>query len=129
MLIKCAEFVLSGADGERKIQERFTQARALQPCVVFLEEFEAIAHQSHDSSSNIVNQMAICLDEITCNENVFVMAATNRPDLIEPVLLRPGRFDQLIYVPLPTESARREILDAALAKAPLHADVSSCVRV
>ena len=68
--------------------------------------------------------MAISLDEILLSEKVFVFAATNRPDLIEPSLLRPGRFDQLVYVPLPTPSGRAEILTKALNKAPLANDVT-----
>ena len=99
------------------------QARSLQPCVMYLEEFESVAHMASDTAARIVNQMAMCLDEIQCGEKVFVMAATNRPDLIEPVLLRPGRFDQLIYVPLPNMAGRQEILSMTLAKAPLHTDV------
>ena len=137
MMIKCPE--LLGGHGEKVIQEKFTQARALQPCVVYLEEFESIACLSGDkriekrlekdlknSKSEpalIVNQMAISLDDILVTEKVFVFAATNRPDLIEPVLLRPGRFDQLIYVPLPSAAGRKEILATALKKAPLHEDV------
>lgn len=105
MMIKCPE--LLGGNGERVIQEKFSQARALQPCVVYLEEFESIAHlqgekkgekdfkNSKSEPALIVNQMAISLDDILVTEKVFVFAATNRPDLIEPVLLRPGRFDQV----------------------------------
>lgn len=125
VLIKCSE--LLAGDGQRSVRDKFTQARALQPCVVYLEEFETVASSSGDAKSepaSIVTQMAISLDEILCTEKVFVFAATNRPDLIEPALLRPGRFDQLIYVPLPTEQGRQEILTTALRKAPLHSDVS-----
>ncbi len=124
VMIKCSE--LLAGDGDRSIREKFTQARALQPCVVYLEEFEAIASSAEAKTepATIVNQMAISLDDILCAEKVFVFAATNRPDLIEPALLRPGRFDQLIYVPLPTESGRQEILATALRKAPLHSDVT-----
>ncbi len=113
-------------DGDRSIRDKFTQARALQPCVVYLEEFETIASSAEAKAepATIVNQMAISLDEILCAEKVFVFAATNRPDLIEPALLRPGRFDQLIYVPLPNDTGRQEILATALRKAPLHGDVS-----
>jgi transitional endoplasmic reticulum ATPase len=122
ILIKCPE-LLSG-EGDRRIQDKFSQARALQPCVVYLEEFEAIASGAHDAAARIVSQMAMSLDEILYAEKVFVFAATNRPDLIEPALLRPGRFDQLIYVPLPTEYGREEILAGALKKAPLDSSVS-----
>lgn len=145
MLLKCPE-LLSSMDGDKGIQEKFIKARSLQPCVVYLEglallllllcmggkpflkpspplEFESIAHLGSEYSTRIVAQMAVCLDEISCSEKVFVMAATNRPDLIEPVLLRPGRFDQLIYVPLPNEVGRQEILMNALSKAPLAEDV------
>lgn len=125
VMIKCSE-LLSG-DGERSVRDKFTQARSLQPCVVYLEEFESVASSSGDTKAEpatIVTQMAISLDDILCTEKVFVFAATNRPDLIEPALLRPGRFDQLIYVPLPNEKGRQEILATALSKAPLHGDVS-----
>lgn len=121
ILIKCPE--LLAGQGGRRLQDKFAQARALQPCVVYLEEFEAIAN-SADAAALIVSQMAISMDQVLLSEKVFVFAATNRPDLIDPALLRPGRFDQLIYVPLPGQTGREEILLAALRKAPLHEDVS-----
>jgi ATP-dependent Zn protease len=123
VMIKCSE--LLAGDGERSVRDKFTQARALQPCVVYLEEFEKVASSGEGKAepATIVTQMAISLDDILCTEKVFVFAATNRPDLIEPALLRPGRFDQLIYVPLPNEKGRQEILSTALSKAPLDGDV------
>jgi transitional endoplasmic reticulum ATPase len=78
-------------------------------------------------SDGLISQLAISLDSVSGGKDcIFVIAATNRPDILEPALLRPGRFDQLIYIPLPDRNARLGILKAALRKAPLSNDVDLC---
>ena len=107
------------------ITQKFSEARLLEPCVIFFEEFECLASARHGDVLNdpLISQLTISLDYIRSNENIFVIAATNRPDLIEPALLRPGRIDQLIYIPLPNLSARLAILQTALRKTSVAHEV------
>eukprot|EP01103_Thecamoeba_quadrilineata_P017511 TRINITY_DN624_c0_g1_i1.p1 TRINITY_DN624_c0_g1~~TRINITY_DN624_c0_g1_i1.p1 ORF type:complete len:339 (+),score=56.53 TRINITY_DN624_c0_g1_i1:32-1018(+) len=127
LLVKCPE-LLGELDGAAaKIQDKLNLARLLQPCVLFLEEFECIARvrgSGEVGRDGLISQLAISLDMVSASrDNVFVFAATNRPEILEPALLRPGRFDQLIYIPLPDRAARLGILRATLRKSPLGADV------
>jgi transitional endoplasmic reticulum ATPase len=109
-------------ESERAIREIFKKARMAAPCVVFFDEIDAIAPargmsegESH-AMERIVAQLLAEIDGIAPLENVVVIAATNRPDILDPALLRPGRFDRIIYIPPPDEQARFEILKVHVKK-------------
>jgi transitional endoplasmic reticulum ATPase len=115
-------------ESERAIREIFRKARQAAPCVVFFDEIDSIAPrrgQRFDSgvTDRIVNQLLTEMDGLERLEGVVVIAATNRPDVLDPALLRPGRFDRLIYVPPPDERARLEILKVHTRRMPLAEDV------
>ncbi|NPB00505.1 MAG: CDC48 family AAA ATPase, partial [Crenarchaeota archaeon] len=109
-------------ESERAIREIFKKARMAAPCVVFFDEIDAIAparglrHDTSGVTDRIVNQLLAELDGIAPLKNVVVIAATNRPDILDPALLRPGRFDRIIYIPPPDEQARFEILKVHVKK-------------
>lgn len=114
-------------ESESNIRDIFDKARAAAPTVVFLDELDSIARARGGSqgdaggaSDRVVNQLLTEMDGMNAKKNVFVIGATNRPDQIDPALLRPGRLDQLIYVPLPDEPARLSILQAQLRNTPLE---------
>lgn len=112
-------------ESEGNIRFLFSKAREVSPCVLFFDEIDAIAPArgtgiAHSITDSIVNQMLAEMDGIESLENVFVMAATNRLDIVDPALLRPGRFDYLIEVPLPDENARKEIFKIYLNKMSLE---------
>lgn len=114
-------------ESESNIRDIFDKARAAAPTVVFLDELDSIAKARGGSvgdaggaSDRVVNQLLTEMDGMNAKKNVFVIGATNRPDQIDPAILRPGRLDQLIYVPLPDEMARLSIMKAQLRKAPLE---------
>ncbi|AAS53529.2 AFR158Wp [Eremothecium gossypii ATCC 10895] len=114
-------------ESESNIRDIFDKARAAAPTVVFLDELDSIAKARGGSmgdaggaSDRVVNQLLTEMDGMNAKKNVFVIGATNRPDQIDPAILRPGRLDQLIYVPLPDEAGRMSILKAQLRKAPLE---------
>ena len=113
-------------ESESNIRDIFDKARAAAPCVVFLDELDSIAKARGGSvgdsggADRVVNQLLTEMDGMNAKKNVFVIGATNRPDQIDPALLRPGRLDQLIYVPLPDEKARLSILEAQLRKTPIR---------
>jgi transitional endoplasmic reticulum ATPase len=116
-------------ESEKAIREIFRKARQAAPTVIFFDEIDAIAPMrglSVDSgvTERIVNQLLAEMDGIEKLENVVVIAATNRPDILDPALLRPGRFDRLIYVPPPDKGARVEILKVHTRSVPLAEDVS-----
>jgi len=116
-------------ESERAIRDIFRKARQSAPCVVFFDELDAIAPvrgQSFDSgvTERIVNQLLSEMDGISPLKNVVVMGATNRADILDPALLRPGRFDQIIYVPPPDQKARLEILKIHTKRVPLADDVN-----
>jgi transitional endoplasmic reticulum ATPase len=114
-------------ESEKAIREIFRRARMVAPVIVFFDEIDAIAPvRGHDVSGvtdRIVNQLLTELDGIKPLRGVVVIAATNRPDLVDPALLRPGRFDRVIYVPPPDKNARLEILKIHTRKVPLAEDV------
>jgi len=114
-------------ESERAIREIFRRARQVAPAIIFFDEIDAIAGaRGRDVSGvvdRIVNQMLTEMDGIEPLKGVVVIAATNRPDLLDPALLRPGRFDRLIYVPPPDIRARYEILKIHTRKVPLAKDV------
>lgn len=107
-------------ESERAVRQVFQRARASSPCVVFFDELDALAPRRSggaggDSGGNgvserVVNQLLTEMDGLDARKNVFVIAATNRPDIIDPAMLRPGRLDKLLYVPLPEPSERLQIL-------------------
>ncbi|MEB3780740.1 MAG: CDC48 family AAA ATPase [Desulfurococcales archaeon] len=116
-------------ESEKAVRKIFERARQVAPAIVFFDEIDAIApargfrHDTSGVTDRIVNQMLTELDGIVPLQNVVVIAATNRPDIIDPALLRPGRFDRLIYVPPPDKEARKEILKIHTRKVPLGKDV------
>lgn len=109
-------------ESERAVRTLFARARASAPCIIFFDEIDALAprrDESSDCSSRVVNTMLTELDGLENRVGVYVIAATNRPDIIDPALLRPGRFDKLLFVDLPDEKARLEILHTLSQKTPL----------
>ncbi|KAH9167490.1 P-loop containing nucleoside triphosphate hydrolase protein [Lactarius sanguifluus] len=117
-------------ESEANVRDVFDKARAAAPCVMFFDELDSIAKARGGSSGDgggagdrVLNQILTEMDGMNAKKNVFIIGATNRPDQIDPALLRPGRLDQLIYIPLPDETSRLSILRAALRKSPLAPDV------
>lgn len=116
-------------ESEANVREIFDKARAAAPCVLFLDELDSIAvkrgSHSGDSggSDRVINQILTEMDGMGEKKNVFVIGATNRPQLLDPAVLRPGRLDQLLYIPLPDEESRLAILKANLRKSPVAKDV------
>ena len=115
-------------ESEKAVRETFRKARQASPCVVFLDEIDSIAPVRggfHDSNvtERVVSQLLTEMDGLETLHNVTVIAATNRPDMIDPGLLRPGRFDRLVFVPPPDLKARKEILRIHTKGKPLGSDV------
>jgi len=116
-------------ESEANVRDVFDKARAAAPCVMFFDELDSIAQSRGSSSANgagdrVLNQILTEMDGMNAKKNVFVIGATNRPDQIDGALLRPGRLDQLIYIPLPDENSRLGVLQATLRKSPISKDVS-----
>ncbi|XP_037228470.1 transitional endoplasmic reticulum ATPase-like, partial [Falco rusticolus] len=108
----------------------FLQARQAAPCVLFFDELDSIAKarggnigDGGGAADRVINQILTEMDGMSTKKNVFIIGATNRPDIIDPAILRPGRLDQLIYIPLPDEKSRVAILKANLRKSPVAKDV------
>ena len=117
-------------ESERAVRQVFTRARASAPCVVFFDELDALAPRRGGGSEGgsgvserVVNQLLTELDGMGGRRSVFVIGATNRPDMIDSAMLRPGRLDKLLYVPLPAPAQRVDILAKAARHTPLAADV------
>lgn len=117
-------------ESEANVRDVFDKARAAAPCVMFFDELDSIAKSRGGSSGDaggagdrVLNQILTEIDGISSSKNVFVIGATNRPDQIDPALMRPGRLDQLIYIPLPDENSRLSILKASLRKSPVDPSV------
>ncbi|KAG0749474.1 hypothetical protein G6F16_004490 [Rhizopus arrhizus] len=117
-------------ESEANVRDVFDKARAAAPCVMFFDELDSIAKARGGSAGDaggagdrVLNQILTEMDGMNAKKNVFVIGATNRPDQIDPALLRPGRLDQLIYIPLPDETSRLSILKATLRKSPVSPDV------
>jgi len=117
-------------ESEANVRDVFDKARAAAPCVMFFDELDSIAKARGSSSGDaggagdrVLNQILTEMDGMNQKKNVFIIGATNRPDQIDPALLRPGRLDQLIYIPLPDENSRVSILQACLKKSPVSPDV------
>ncbi|KAI8880232.1 transitional endoplasmic reticulum ATPase [Backusella circina FSU 941] len=118
-------------ESEANVRDVFDKARAAAPCVMFFDELDSIAKarggggggDAGGAGDRVLNQILTEMDGMNAKKNVFVIGATNRPDQIDPALLRPGRLDQLIYIPLPDEVSRLAILQAQLRKSPVAPDV------
>ncbi|KAF5328470.1 hypothetical protein D9758_017024 [Tetrapyrgos nigripes] len=117
-------------ESEANVRDVFDKARAAAPCVMFFDELDSIAKARGGSSGDaggagdrVLNQILTEMDGMNAKKNVFIIGATNRPDQIDSALLRPGRLDQLIYIPLPDEVSRLSILKANLKKSPVSPEV------
>merc|ERR1712198_395531 len=118
-------------ESEANVREVFDKARQAAPCVLFFDELDSIAKARGGStggdaggaSDRIINQVLTEMDGMGSKKNVFIIGATNRPDIIDPAILRPGRLDQLIYIPLPDEGSRMAILKSNLRKSPVAKEV------
>merc|ERR1712127_981256 len=117
-------------ESEANVRDVFEKARQAAPCVLFFDELDSIAQQRGGSSGDgggaadrVMNQLLTEIDGVGAKKNVFIVGATNRPELLDEALLRPGRLDQLIYIPLPDLPARQGILESTLRKSPLAPNV------
>lgn len=123
-------------ESEANVREIFDKARQSAPCVLFFDELDSIANQRGSSSGDaggaadrVLNQLLTEMDGMNSKKTVFIIGATNRPDIIDSALLRPGRLDQLIYIPLPDEGSRTQIFKAVLRKSPVADDVDTALLV
>jgi len=117
-------------ESEANVREIFDKARSAAPCVLFFDELDSIAKARGGSvgdgggaADRVINQLLTEMDGMGAKKNVFIIGATNRPDIIDSAILRPGRLDQLIYIPLPDEASRQSIFKANLRKSPVAGDV------
>merc|ERR1711871_1625834 len=117
-------------ESEANVRDTFAKARAAAPCVLFFDELDSIAQQRGNSQGDaggagdrVMNQLLTEMDGVGAKKNVFIIGATNRPDIIDPALMRPGRLDQLIYIPMPDYESRLSVLKAVLRKTPISKDV------
>lgn len=117
-------------ESEANVREIFDKARQSAPCILFFDELDSIAVQRGSSAGDaggaadrVLNQLLTEMDGMNAKKTVFIIGATNRPDIIDPALLRPGRLDQLIYIPLPDEGSRKQIFKAVLRKSPVAPEV------
>ncbi|MEC9248123.1 MAG: ATP-dependent zinc metalloprotease FtsH [Pseudomonadota bacterium] len=131
-------FTISGSDfvemfvgvGASRVRDMFEQAKKQSPCIIFIDEIDAVGRHrgaglggGHDEREQTLNQLLVEMDGFEGNEGVIVIAATNRPDVLDPALLRPGRFDRQVVVPLPDIRGREQILKVHMRKVPSHDDV------
>ena len=131
-------FTISGSDfvemfvgvGASRVRDMFDQAKKHAPCIIFIDEIDAVGRHrgaglggGHDEREQTLNQLLVEMDGFEGNEGVIVIAATNRPDVLDPALLRPGRFDRQVVVPLPDVRGREQILRVHMRKLPLAEDV------
>ena len=131
-------FTISGSDfvemfvgvGASRVRDMFEQAKKQAPCIIFIDELDAVGRHrgaglggGHDEREQTLNQMLVEMDGFEGNEGIIVIAATNRPDVLDPALLRPGRFDRQVVVPLPDVRGREQILKVHMRKVPLDDDV------
>jgi len=117
-------------ESESNVRDVFDKARQAAPCILFFDELDSIARARGSSSGDaggagdrVLNQILTEMDGIESKKSVFIIGATNRPDIIDPALMRPGRLDQLIYIPLPDHGARLQVFKAVLRKSPVAKDV------
>ncbi|HAT7073583.1 TPA: ATP-dependent zinc metalloprotease FtsH [Legionella pneumophila] len=138
-------FTISGSDfvemfvgvGASRVRDMFEQAKKHAPCIIFIDEIDAVGRHrgaglggGHDEREQTLNQLLVEMDGFEGNEGVIVVAATNRPDVLDPALLRPGRFDRQVVVPLPDIRGREQILKVHLQKVPVdsHVEVKAIAR-
>jgi cell division protease FtsH len=132
-------FSISGSDfvemfvgvGASRVRDLFDQAKKSSPCIIFIDEIDAVGRHrgaglggGHDEREQTLNQLLVELDGFDQNEGIIIIAATNRPDVLDPALLRPGRFDRQVVVPQPDVKGRLEIIKVHSRKIPLHEDVN-----
>lgn len=117
-------------ESEANVRELFDKARAASPCILMFDEMDSIAKTrgsggagSSEAGDRVINQILTEIDGVGARKNVFVIGATNRPDILDPAVIRPGRLDQLIYIPLPDLKSRIAIFQAQLRKAPIDPSV------
>ena len=116
-------------ESEANVRDVFDKARSAAPCVLFFDELDSIARARGNSPGDsgagdrVINQILTEMDGMNQKKNVFIIGATNRPDIIDPAIMRPGRLDQLLYIPLPDKASRVAILRANFRKTPLSPDV------
>ncbi|WP_333607901.1 ATP-dependent zinc metalloprotease FtsH [Arsukibacterium sp.] len=135
-------FTISGSDfvemfvgvGASRVRDMFEQAKKAAPCIIFIDEIDAVGRQrgaglggGHDEREQTLNQMLVEMDGFDGNEGVIIIAATNRPDVLDAALLRPGRFDRQVVVGLPDVRGREQILKVHMRKVPLSDDVKASV--
>ena len=118
-------------ESEANVRNIFNKARQAAPCVLFFDELDSIANKRGNSPGDgsgagdrVMNQLLTEMDGMSSKKNVFIIGATNRPDIIDPALLRPGRLDQLIYIPMPDEQSRLSILMACLKNTPISPKIN-----
>jgi len=115
---------------EANVRELFDKARAASPCILFFDEMDSIARArgsgggSSETSDRVINQILSEIDGMGSGKTLFIIGATNRPDILDPGIMRPGRLDQLIYIPLPDHVARVSIFKANLRKSPVDENIS-----
>jgi cell division protease FtsH len=132
-------FSISGSDfvemfvgvGASRVRDMFEQAKKHAPCIIFIDEIDAVGRHrgaglggGHDEREQTLNQLLVEMDGFEGNEGIIVIAATNRPDVLDPALLRPGRFDRQVIVPLPDILGREQILKVHMRKVPMSDDVN-----
>jgi len=117
-------------ESEQNVRELFNKARGAAPCILFFDEIDSIAKPrgsggagGGEAGDRIVNQILTEIDGVGSKKSVFIIAATNRPDMLDSAVMRPGRLDQLVYLPLPDQGSRVSIIQAATRKSPLGDDV------
>lgn len=135
-------FIISGSDfvemfvgvGASRVRDLFVQAKRHCPCIIFVDELDAVGRHrgaglggGHDEREQTLNQLLVEMDGFESNEGIILMAATNRPDVLDPALLRPGRFDRQVVVPRPDVRGREEILKVHSRNTPLEDDVKLSV--
>jgi cell division protease FtsH len=135
-------FTISGSDfvemfvgvGASRVRDMFDQAKKHAPCIIFIDEIDAVGRHrgaglggGHDEREQTLNQLLVEMDGFEGNEGVIVIAATNRPDVLDPALLRPGRFDRQVVVPLPDVRGREQILKVHLRKIPMADNVKAAI--
>ena len=133
-------FSISGSDfvemfvgvGASRVRDMFDQAKRQAPCIVFIDEIDAVGRHrgagmggGHDEREQTLNQLLVEMDGFEDNQAIIIIAATNRPDVLDPALLRPGRFDRQVVVPLPDIRGREQILKVHMKKVPIAQDVDA----
>lgn len=135
-------FSISGSDfvemfvgvGASRVRDLFVQGKKNAPCIIFIDELDAVGRHrgaglggGHDEREQTLNQLLVEMDGFESNEGVILISATNRPDVLDPALLRPGRFDRQVFVSLPDIKGREEILKVHMKKTPIASDVSPII--